>query len=48
MFSDGAHEAHDGYGYRSIADGIDFLRRYKQYPVAKNRGHSRKRECRVS
>ena len=48
MFSDGAHEAHDGYGYRSITVGIDFLRRYKQYPVAKNRGHSRKRECRVS
>ena len=38
MFSDGAHEADDGYRYRSITVGIDFLRRYKQYPVAKDRG----------
>ena len=38
MFSDGAHEAHDGYGYRSISVGIDFLRRYQQYPVTKDRG----------
>ena len=30
MFGDGAHEAHDGYGYRSITVGIDFLRRYEQ------------------
>ena len=41
MFSDGAHEARDGYGYRSITVGIDFLRKYQQYPVAKDRGHSR-------
>ena len=54
MFGDGAHGAHNGYGYRSITVGIDFLRRYKQYPVAKDRGRSRphlvnfERECRVS
>lgn len=41
MFSDGAHEARGGYGYRSITVGIDLLRRYKQYPVAKDRGPSR-------
>ena len=54
MFSDGAHEADDGYGYRSITVGIDFLRRYKQYPVAKDHGSFQttffqlERECRVS
>ena len=48
MFSDGAHEAHGGYGYRSITVGIDFLRGQKQYPVAIDPGHFRQRECRVS
>ena len=54
MSGDGAHEADEGYRYRGITVGIVFLRRYKQYPVAKDRGHSRphlvnfERECRVS
>ena len=54
MFGDSAHEAHDGYGFRSVTVGIDFLRRYKQYPVGKDRGHSRPHlvnsecECRES
>ena len=43
MFSDGAHTSHGGIGYRGITVGIDFHRRYDQYSVAKDHGHSSSR-----